>query len=130
MRARIGSQPLRDQEAFQRDFGIHSSAVKAARLLTYESYWSAVEGIGRGDPADVTADRIRETKATSSYVTRVAKEAATFAYEAAGSHGMRNPSVLQRCFRDIYVGAAHQVFDSRNFNELAKPFFGLEPAPY
>ena len=43
---------------------------------------------------------------------------------------MRNPIRLQRCFRDIYVGAAHQVFDERNFQEFAKPALGLEPAPF
>jgi alkylation response protein AidB-like acyl-CoA dehydrogenase len=52
------------------------------------------------------------------------------AYEASGSHGMRNPSRLQRCFRDIYVGAAHQPFDERNFQEQAKASLGLEPAPF
>ncbi|MHC4225252.1 MAG: hypothetical protein ACYSUN_14780 [Planctomycetota bacterium] len=43
---------------------------------------------------------------------------------------MRNPSRLQRCFRDIYVGTAHQVFDERNYNEVAKSSLGLEPAPF
>ena len=43
---------------------------------------------------------------------------------------MRNPSRLQRCLRDIYVGAGHQVFDERNYNEIAKPILGLDPLPY
>ncbi len=49
---------------------------------------------------------------------------------APGSAGMRNPSVLQRCFRDLAVGAGHMVFDERNYNELAKEILGLEPSPY
>lgn len=129
-RIRLGSLPLAEQVTFQRDFGIHVSAVNAARLLAYVSYENAVMGIERGDPSTIIADRIRETKATASYVTRVAKEAVTFAYESSGSSGLRNPSRLQRCFRDIHVGAAHQVFDDRNYVELAKPFLGVEPAPF
>jgi hypothetical protein len=43
---------------------------------------------------------------------------------------MRNPSRLQRRFRDIYVGAAHQVFDERNYVEAAKPPPGPEPSPF
>jgi hypothetical protein len=41
---------------------------------------------------------------------------------------MRNPSRLQRCFRDIYIGAGHQVFDDRGYREAAKTALGLEPA--
>ena len=29
---------------------------------------------------------------------------------------------------DIYMGAGHQVFDERNYNETAKPDLGIEPA--
>ncbi len=127
-RTRLGSLPLVEQPTFQRGFGIHTVAVKAARLLAIESYTSAVEAVASAALAELRAERLRETKAAASYVTRVAKAAVAFAYEASGSAGMRNPSRLQRCFRDIYVGAAHQVFDERNYNELGKPSLGPEPA--
>jgi hypothetical protein len=39
-RVRLGSLSLREQQTFQRDFGLHSVAVKAARLLAKESYGS------------------------------------------------------------------------------------------
>ncbi len=57
-------------------------------------------------------------------------EAVTFAYEASGSHGLRNPSRLQRCFRDLYVGTSHLVFDEGNYVEMVKPRLGLEPLPF
>ncbi len=129
-RTRLGSLPLREQPTFQRGFGQHTVAVKAARLLAKESYGSAVEAIARDAAPEVRAARLRETKAAASYVTAVSKAAVTFVYEASGSHGLRNPSRLQRCFRDIYVGAAHQVFDERNYVELAKERLGLQPAPF
>jgi alkylation response protein AidB-like acyl-CoA dehydrogenase len=129
-RIRLGSLSLREQQTFQRDFGLHSVAVKAARLLAKESYGSAVAAIARGEAPEVCEAKIRETKAAASYVPAVAKAAVTFAYEASGSQGLRNPSRLQRCFRDIYAGAAHQVFDERNYTEVAKSSLGLEPAPF
>jgi alkylation response protein AidB-like acyl-CoA dehydrogenase len=129
-RTRLGSLPLGEQPAFQRDLGFHTAALKAARLLASDSYESAVDAVSSGAPDEVYEERIRATKAAASYVTAVAKAAVSFAYEASGSHGMRNPSRLQRCFRDIFVGAAHQVFDDRNYNEAAKPALGLEPAPF
>jgi len=129
-RTRLGSLPLREQPTFQRDFGKQAVAVKAARQLAKETYGSAVEAITRNAAPEVRAARLRETKAAASYVSEVSKAAVTFAYEASGSHGLRNPSRLQRCFRDIYVGAAHQVFDERNYVELAKQKLGLDPAPF
>jgi len=129
-RTRLGSLPLREQPTFQRDLGRHRVAVKAARLLANEAYGSAVRAVADGESREICEERLRETKAAASYAPEVAKAAVQFAYEASGSHGMRNPSRLQRCFRDIYVGAAHQVFDERNFIELAKPALGLEPSRF
>jgi alkylation response protein AidB-like acyl-CoA dehydrogenase len=126
-RTRLGSLPLREQQTFQRDMGFHTTALGAARLLAKEAYETAVEAVASGADGDA---KLRETRAAASYVTEISKAAVTFAYEASGSAGMRNPSRLQRCFRDVYVGAAHQVFDSRNYNEVVKPSLGLEPSPF
>ena len=66
----------------------------------------------------------------SQIVRHIVKPAVQFAWEASGSAGIRNPSRLQRCFRDIQVGAGHQVFDDRAFRETAKPALGIDPAPF
>jgi alkylation response protein AidB-like acyl-CoA dehydrogenase len=129
-RMRMGSPPLREHQTFQRGFGVHSMALKAARLLTHETYGSTLDAIERGESKDAYRERIRETRAAGSYAVEVAKAATTFAYEASGSHGLRNPSLLQRCFRDIYVGASHLVFDERNYVETVKARLGLEPLPF
>ena len=127
---RMGAPPLREQQIFQRDFGVHSTALKAARLLAHEAYGSTVAAIERGESKPAFAERIRETRAAASYVTEVSKAAVTFAYEASGSRGLRNPSRLQRCFRDMYVGASHLVFDQRNYGDNVKLRLGLEPLPF
>ncbi len=129
-RTRMGSAPLREQQIFQRDFGVHSMALQAARLLAHEAYGSTVAAIERGESKEACTERIRETRAAASYVTEVAKAAVTFAYEASGSRGLRNPSLLQRCFRDMYVGTSHLVFDERNYGETVKTRLGLEPLPF
>jgi alkylation response protein AidB-like acyl-CoA dehydrogenase len=127
-RTRLGSLPLREQPIFQRDFGLHTTAVAGARALARDSYGGAVAALERGESKQTCSDLIRETKAAASYVTKLAVEATTFAWQASGSLGMRNPSRLQRCFRDMYMGAGHQVFDERNYNELAKANLDLETA--
>lgn len=127
-RTRLGSLALREQEGFQRSFGLHMQAVKAARHLACAAYVAAVDAVEQGAPEEVCSDLVRATKAAASYATLVSKAAGTFAWESSGSVGMRNPSVLQRCFRDLCVGSGHQVFDDRNYREVAKPILGLETA--
>ena len=130
-RTRLGSPALRDQEEFQRDFGFHQTAVAAARIQIAAIYNQAVELIRDGGDETACAEAVRESKAHANYVVKqVAKPAVIFAWEASGSSGMRNPNRLQRCFRDIYIGAGHQVFDDRSYREAAKPALGLEPAPF
>ncbi len=129
-RTRLGSLPLREQPGFQRDFGIHRMALESVRLLAHAAYATAVDAAAGGAAPEILEDRIRETKAAATYATRVVKQAVTFAWEASGSVGIRNPSRLQRCFRDTYVGCAHQVFDDRNYQQLARPTLGIEPEPF
>lgn len=129
-RARLGQDPLAQQQIFQRDFGMHMMAINAARLLTINAYNEAIEAIGNNDEQAVIDDLVRETKSASSYAVKISKEATNFAWEAAGSGVVRNPCKLQRCFRDMAAGAGHQVFDQRSYCEVAKKPLGQEPLPY
>ena len=127
----MGSAALRDQEEFQRDFGLHKTALDDARIQVNTIYHRAVDLIDSGASDVDCAEAVRQTKAHANYVVKhVAKSAVVFAWEASGSAGMRNPSRLQRCFRDIHIGAGHQVFDDRGYRKAAKPSLGLEPAPF
>ena len=122
----FGSLPLLEQPTFQRDYGFHQSAIKSARLLAHRSFADIVAACQPGQPDAPRFDRVRTAMADSAYAVRVAKSAVIWAWETSGSAGIRNPNKLQRCFRDIYVGAGHQVFDDRNFIEQAKQMMGLE----
>ena len=125
-RTRLGSQPLLEQPNFQRNWGYHHSALKSARLLARETFRDAVDACQPGQTKETRIARVRTAMADASYAVRVAKAAVVWAWESSGSHGIRNPSKLQRCFRDIHVGAGHQVFDDRNFIENAKQLLELE----
>lgn len=130
-RTRLGSPPLREQPEFQRDFGFHQTAIEAARIQLRTVYGETVALIEEGAPDGECNAAVRRTKAHVNYIVKnVAKAATVFAWEASGSAGMRNPSRLQRCFRDIYVGSGHQVFDDRGYCEFAKPALDLDPAPF
>ena len=57
----------------------------------------------------------------------VCMEVAHFAYTSAGSQGLRNPSLVQRCFRDLYTGGEHIFVDRKSYEELANGHLGIEP---
>ena len=125
-RTRLGSLPLLQQPNFQRDWGFHHSAIKSARLLAHRTFADAVDACAPGQPPELSGERVRTAMADAAYAVGVAKSAVIWAWETSGSAGIRNPSKLQRCFRDIYVGAGHQVFDDRNFITNAQQILGLE----
>ncbi len=84
----------------------------------------------RPEGPEIVEQRLRESKAVASFVVESCRDVVTSCWRASGSAGIRNPSALQRCFRDISVGAGHQAFDERNYGEFAKSLLDLEPSPF
>jgi hypothetical protein len=59
----------------------------------------------------------------TTYATRVAADAARFAYTWAGSSGLR-PGVLQRCFRDIHTGSQHAFIGEKVYTDAGTVLLG------
>lgn len=123
-RARLGSPPLREQQLFQREFGRQTLALEAARLLVRDAFGTAVDHIATGEQC--TTELMNRTRPAVSYVNDVARAVTLFAYESSGSQGLRNPSKLQRCFRDMQTGGLHVIYDQRGVVDMAKGKLGLE----
>lgn len=116
-RTRVGAPALRDQQVFQREFGRHALALRSVRLLAHDVFGRAVELLGR-EPMGTAIQR--EISAAVAYLTDVAEAATLFAYRWSGSQGLRNPSRVQACFRDMLTGGLHLYADRRGYEELAK----------
>jgi len=107
---RLGAEPIGDQQLFLHDFAMRDAALRAARSYTYDAFAEAEAAARRdGVPSVVEAQRMRQA---TSYATRIAAEAARFAYTWAGSTGLRNPSVIQRCLRDLSAATQHIYVDN------------------
>ena len=120
-RARMGSPALRDQAVFQRELGRQEMALQSVRLLAHDAFGRCVRRLEAGDPmAKQDSD---ELMSAIAYLTEVAQEVTLFAYRTAGSQGLRNPSLVQRCFRDLFTGALHIYVDPRSFEEWARRRF-------
>ena len=58
-----------------------------------------------------------------------AADAARFAYTWAGSSGLRSPSVVQRCFRDINAGTQHLYVDNNTLTGYTEARLAELPDP-
>jgi indole-3-acetate monooxygenase len=102
-------EPISAQQLFQYELGMHDSAMRAARAGVFEAFADGDAAVRRdGAATNLQQQRIRSV---TTYATKVAADAARFAYSWAGSHGLR-PSVIRRCFRDIHAGTQHIYVDN------------------
>lgn len=100
---------LAEQERFQYELGRHDAAMRAARALVFDVFGDAQRRLDAGDDLDV--DDLVPVRQATTYATDVAAEVVRFAYLASGTDGLRNPSVIGRCFRDIHAATQHMVVD-------------------
>jgi len=122
-RARMGSAAVVDQQLFQREFGERTFALNSVRTLVHEVY-RRMEGRLHAGETLAKADN-DEMMGTVAYLTQVAEDVALWAYRFAGSQGLRNPSLVQRCFRDMMTGGLHVFVDRKSYEEHAKNLLGV-----
>ncbi len=122
-RSRLGSASLIDQQVFRRELGERMFALNAVRTLNHEVYGRMERRLQAGETlAKVDND---EMMGATAYLTQVCEEIVTWAYRNAGSQGLRNPSLIQRCFRDMLTGGLHVFVDRRSYEEFAKGKLGV-----
>jgi alkylation response protein AidB-like acyl-CoA dehydrogenase len=105
-----GFTPVSDEQLFQHDYAMHDAALRSARAYVFDIFGaSEAAALAGGAPSFVQQQRMRQA---TTYATRVAADAARFAYTWAGTSALRNGGVLQRCFRDIHAGTQHVYVDN------------------
>lgn len=115
---RLGATiPLREQQLFRHELGMHDAALRAARALVFEVFDDAQSTLERGD--DATPLQRQRLRQATTYATRVAVDVVRFAYTAAGTDALR-PSVLQRCFHDMHAATQHIFVDPDTMTETGR----------
>jgi alkylation response protein AidB-like acyl-CoA dehydrogenase len=122
-RARMGSLPVADQQIFQREFGEKTFALNAVRALVHEVYGRMERRLHAGEKLEKRDND--EMMGAVAYMTQVCEEISIWAYRFAGSQGLRNPSLVQRAFRDMLTGGLHVFVDRKSYDEHAKNLLGL-----
>ena len=110
-------EPISAQQLFQYELAMHDSAMRSASAGVFDAFASA-DATVRSDGAATNLQQQR-IRAVTTYATKVAADAARFAYTWAGSHGLR-PGVIQRCFRDIHAGTQHIYVDNSTLTGYAQ----------
>lgn len=121
-RARIGGGEMRAEQVIQRSYSEHLLALRAVRLLVHDTIGRIVQDLEAGRP--MTMDLQNELVSAVTYETNVCLDITRWAYLTSGSSGLRNPSILQRCFRDMTVGSQHLYVDPRCFDAMGKTLLG------
>jgi alkylation response protein AidB-like acyl-CoA dehydrogenase len=96
---------LNKHQVIQRDFAEWTAMMRSARAFAHEAFnllFQATEEGRGGDPTMQADCRLAATNAvfTAAEITRSV-------YLSSGSEGLRNGSVIQRCFRDAHAAAQH-----------------------
>ena len=111
-----GFATIATEQLFQYELAQHDCALRAARALVYEAIAGAdAEARCMDVPGPILQPRVR---AAATYATRVATDAARFAYHWAGSSGLR-PGIIQRCLRDLLAGSQHIYVDNNTLTGYA-----------
>lgn len=117
-KARLGADPIASQQLFQHDLALHDAAMRSARAFVFEAFEELEAAVADGGDAPNLV--VQRTRQATTYATRVAADACRFAYTWAGSSGLRNPSVVGRCFRDISAGTQHLFVDNNTLTGYAQ----------
>lgn len=125
-RKRLGAETLVSQEAFQRDFGVAEASFRAARGYVLGAFADLYRAAATDE---ITLEQRADCRMATTWATRTAAEVSRFAYLKAGSDGLRNPSIIQRCFRDMHAGSQHLFVDENTFVDAARVLLGTaEPS--
>ena len=123
-RSRINGGAIQDQAAFQRGLGEKAMALRSVRLLVHDVFGGLVARLAKGEAMSKPMNA--DVMGSVAYMTQVAQDVVLFAYQWAGSHGLRNPSLVQRCFRDMFTGGQHIYVDRKSYEDVAKERLGIQ----
>ena len=119
------STPLRERASAQAKLARAEAALRAGRVLLYDTLSEAWQATVAGDALSLRqkADLLLAmTHAVSS-----AAEAVELMYSAAGTSGIYTTSPLERCFRDVQVLKHHTFGAETRYETVGQVYLGLPP---
>lgn len=100
----VGEHP-----AFLHDFGMQEALYQAVRAYVISVYADALATVERGDV--LNAEQSARFPQSTVWAHKVAADIVSFCHLWSGSAGIRNPSALGLCLRDVYTATQHIIAD-------------------
>jgi indole-3-acetate monooxygenase len=114
---RPGNPGIIDQQLFLHDFAVKEASLQAARCFFFDSVRAALRSAERTGTTSA-AQQGRMIQA-NTYATSVAADVVRWCYTWSGSEGLRNPSALGRCARDMLGATQHVLVDPNTLVGMA-----------
>lgn len=121
---RLAGGTLSEAETFRRELAMEHAALRSAEAYVrkiYEELFAAAES------GDVPAQLELEAKLCASNMIAVGTRIAQKAFTSSATTGLRNGSMLQRCFRDMQAGNAHFLTGEQSFIDAGGELARLAP---
>ena len=114
---RPGFPGIHDQQLFLHDFALKEASLQAARCFYFDSVRAALHSAEQTG-STTAAEQGRLTQA-NTYATDVAADVVRWCYTWSGSAGLRNPSAMGRCVRDMLGATQHVLVDANTYVGMA-----------
>jgi alkylation response protein AidB-like acyl-CoA dehydrogenase len=118
--------PLAERAVFQRVVGENDLRLRAARALMVEVLEKAWATVCSGHPPEPVLQA--EMRCAATFVVDVALEVSASAFRYGGGTAVFLPHILQRCLRDIYTAASHQIVSDTVYEIYGQFLLGLPGA--
>jgi indole-3-acetate monooxygenase len=122
---RPGRPTLIDDPLFQFDYARAEAALSAARSFVRTAL-SDLEAAAHHD--GITMQLRAQARLATSHACTTAADVVTLAYRHSGSTGLREGTVLNRCFRDIAAGEQHVFTDHNSVRDAGLVYLDNAPA--
>jgi alkylation response protein AidB-like acyl-CoA dehydrogenase len=117
---------LADRPVFQRAVAEADLRLRAARLLALEVFERAWQTVCAGRPPEPRLQA--EMRSAATFVTDVALDVTAIAFRYGGGSTVWLNSMLQRCLRDLYVGASHLMVNDSAYENYGQFLLELPDA--
>jgi alkylation response protein AidB-like acyl-CoA dehydrogenase len=108
-----------DHAVFLHEFGMQEAAYQSVRSYILQVFRDAQDTALRGET--IRAEQRARIRQATTWGHRVAMDVVRFCFQWSGQEGLRNPSDLGRCMRDMLVANQHVFVDPITVVDAARP---------
>lgn len=118
---RLGKTILVDDPLFRDEFARAHALLAGVRAHCIAALTAMQDAALSGQ---VSLTLRAEARLATTAAMNVAAKVATFAYHASGSTGLKDGSIVQRCFRDLQASEQHVFTDPQTYRQVGEVLLG------